>query len=127
MSNLEAWIIVILVLGVIVSNLAALRYSAKFKLPQFGQQDQRKVLMQDKVLKQDEETPAASPQPSAPPATPTDAAAAPSCPKGSATIMKSETAAQPNLSQSQSQSQTHTSTETSTQSSTDTSTNPSPK
>lgn len=125
MSNLEAWIIVILVLGVIVSNLAALRYSAKFKLPQFGQQDQRKVLMQDKVLKQDEETPAASPQPSAPPATPTDAAAAPSCPKGSATIMKSETAAQPNLSQSQSQ--THTSTETSTQSSTDTSTNPSPK
>lgn len=39
MSSLEVWIIIILVVGVIASNLAALKYSAKFKLPQFGQHD----------------------------------------------------------------------------------------
>ncbi|WP_299792677.1 DUF2897 family protein [uncultured Shewanella sp.] len=36
MSNLEAWLIIILVVGVIASNLAVLKYSAKFKMPQFG-------------------------------------------------------------------------------------------
>lgn len=44
MSTLEVWIIIILILGVIVSNLAALKYSAKFKLPQFGQHDKKKQL-----------------------------------------------------------------------------------
>ncbi|MDR6964697.1 DUF2897 family protein [Shewanella putrefaciens] len=44
MSTLEVWIIIILVIGVIASNLAALKYSAKFKLPQFGQHDKDKQL-----------------------------------------------------------------------------------
>lgn len=47
MSSLEVAIIIILVLGVIVSNLAALKYSAKFKLPQFGQPDKDKTLKTD--------------------------------------------------------------------------------
>lgn len=55
MSTLEVWIIIILVIGVIASNLAALKYSAKFKLPQFGQHDK------DKQLKTDTSTSAASP------------------------------------------------------------------
>ena len=41
MSNLEVWLIIILVIGVILSNLAVLKYSAKFKLPQF-KHDQNK-------------------------------------------------------------------------------------
>lgn len=36
MSTFEVWIIIILVIGVIASNLAVLKYSAKFKMPQFG-------------------------------------------------------------------------------------------
>lgn len=36
MNDLETWLIIILVLGVIVSNLAVLKYSAKFKMTQFG-------------------------------------------------------------------------------------------
>jgi len=36
MSDLEAWLIIILVIGVIASNLAVLKYSAKYKMPQFG-------------------------------------------------------------------------------------------
>ncbi|MCT8865369.1 DUF2897 family protein [Shewanella xiamenensis] len=47
MSSLEVWIIIILVVGVIASNLAALKYSAKFKLPQFGQHDKEKQLKSD--------------------------------------------------------------------------------
>lgn len=41
MSDLEVWIIIILIIGVVASNLAALKYSAKFKLPQFGQHDKQ--------------------------------------------------------------------------------------
>lgn len=44
MSDLEIWVIIILVIGVIASNLAALKYSAKFKLPQFGQHNKDKQL-----------------------------------------------------------------------------------
>ncbi len=36
MSNLEVWLIIILVVGVIGSNLAVLKHSAKFKMTQFG-------------------------------------------------------------------------------------------
>lgn len=36
MSNWEVILIIALVIGVIVSNLAVLKYSAKFKMPQFG-------------------------------------------------------------------------------------------
>jgi cytoskeletal protein RodZ len=43
MSSWEVWIIIILVLGVIASNLAVLRYSAKFKLPQFGPETKPKA------------------------------------------------------------------------------------
>lgn len=38
MSDLEAWLIIILVIGVIASNLAVLKYSAKYKMPQFGKE-----------------------------------------------------------------------------------------
>ncbi|WP_413488544.1 DUF2897 family protein [Shewanella baltica] len=44
MSTLEVWIIIILIVGVIASNLAALKYSAKFKLPQFGQNGKDKQI-----------------------------------------------------------------------------------
>lgn len=37
LEGLEVWLIIILVLGVIASNLAVLKYSAKFKMPQFGE------------------------------------------------------------------------------------------
>ncbi len=36
LSGIEVWIIIILVVGIIASNLAVLKYSAKFKMPQFG-------------------------------------------------------------------------------------------
>ncbi|WP_394132756.1 DUF2897 family protein [Shewanella maritima] len=36
LEGLEVWLIIILVVGVIASNLAVLKYSAKFKMPQFG-------------------------------------------------------------------------------------------
>ncbi|ABE55417.1 conserved hypothetical protein [Shewanella denitrificans OS217] len=41
MSSIEAWIIIILVLGVIASNIAVLKYSAKFKMPQFGKPEDK--------------------------------------------------------------------------------------
>ncbi|QYJ88258.1 DUF2897 family protein [Shewanella halotolerans] len=47
MSSLEVWLIIILVLGVIASNLAVLKYSNKFKMTQFGKpQDKPKVKTQ---------------------------------------------------------------------------------
>lgn len=36
MSDIEAILIILLIIGVIFSNLAVLKYSAKFKMPQFG-------------------------------------------------------------------------------------------
>ncbi|WP_417762615.1 DUF2897 family protein [Shewanella sp.] len=39
MSDIEAIIIILLIIGVIFSNLAVLKYSAKFKMPQFGAKD----------------------------------------------------------------------------------------
>jgi hypothetical protein len=36
LEGYEVWLIIILVLGVIASNIAVLKYSAKFKMPQFG-------------------------------------------------------------------------------------------
>jgi cytoskeletal protein RodZ len=41
MSSIEAWLIIILVLGVIASNIAVLKYSAKFKMPQFGKPEEK--------------------------------------------------------------------------------------
>lgn len=43
MTDLETWLIIILVLGVVVSNLAVLKYSAKFKMTQFGK-DHKKTI-----------------------------------------------------------------------------------
>ncbi|MEH6463706.1 MAG: DUF2897 family protein [Shewanella psychromarinicola] len=37
LEGYEVWLIIILVLGVIASNIAVLKYSAKFKMPQFGE------------------------------------------------------------------------------------------
>jgi len=37
LEGYEVWIIIILVIGVIASNIAVLKYSAKFKMPQFGE------------------------------------------------------------------------------------------
>ena len=36
MSDLETWLFIIIVIGVIAINLAVLKYSAKFKMTQFG-------------------------------------------------------------------------------------------
>ncbi|WP_076411241.1 DUF2897 family protein [Shewanella sp. UCD-KL12] len=44
MSDLETWLIIILVIGVIASNLAVLKYSAKYKMPQFGKENKPKEL-----------------------------------------------------------------------------------
>lgn len=41
MSDLEVGLLILLVIGVIASNLAVLKYSAKYKMPQFGK-DQKK-------------------------------------------------------------------------------------
>ena len=41
MSDLEVGLLILLVIGVIASNLAVLKYSAKFKMTQFGK-DQKK-------------------------------------------------------------------------------------
>ncbi|KFZ38508.1 hypothetical protein HR45_03505 [Shewanella mangrovi] len=49
MSNIEAILIIVLVIGVVFSNLAVLKYSAKFKMPQFG--DKRKPEDKDKDSK----------------------------------------------------------------------------
>lgn len=42
MSDLEVGLIILLIIGVIASNLAVLKYSAKYKMPQFGK-DQKKT------------------------------------------------------------------------------------
>jgi hypothetical protein len=47
MSSIEAWLIIILVLGVIASNLAVLKYSAKFKMPQFGKPGEKPASQSD--------------------------------------------------------------------------------
>ncbi|WP_418357007.1 MULTISPECIES: DUF2897 family protein [Shewanella] len=42
LEGYEVWLIIILVLGVIASNIAVLKYSAKFKMPQFGDPKENK-------------------------------------------------------------------------------------
>ncbi|MCL1144594.1 DUF2897 family protein [Shewanella marinintestina] len=41
MSDLEVGLLILLVVGIIASNLAVLKYSAKFKMTQFGKKDQK--------------------------------------------------------------------------------------
>ncbi|GGP84300.1 DUF2897 family protein [Shewanella ulleungensis] len=50
LEGYEVWLIIILVLGVIASNIAVLKYSAKFKMPQFGEpKDNKTTAEQDKT------------------------------------------------------------------------------
>ncbi|MGX9460230.1 DUF2897 family protein [Shewanella sp. A14] len=42
LEGYEVWLIIILVIGVIASNIAVLKYSAKFKMPQFGEPKEKK-------------------------------------------------------------------------------------
>ena len=44
MSTFEVWLIIILVVGVVFSNLAVLKYSSKFKMTQFGQKKPNKSI-----------------------------------------------------------------------------------
>ena len=44
----EVWLIIALVIGVIASNIAVLKYSAKFKMPQFGDSKDKKIVSADK-------------------------------------------------------------------------------
>ncbi|MCL1143164.1 DUF2897 family protein [Shewanella gaetbuli] len=43
LSGFEVWIIIILVVGVIASNLAVLKYSAKFKMPHLGDHKDKSI------------------------------------------------------------------------------------
>ncbi|MBW8184773.1 DUF2897 family protein [Shewanella nanhaiensis] len=47
MTDLETWLIIILVVGVIASNLAVLKYSAKFKMTQFGKDHKKSANSHD--------------------------------------------------------------------------------
>jgi hypothetical protein len=47
LEGYEVWLIIILVIGVIASNIAVLKYSAKFKMPPFGEH-------KDKTLNSDQ-------------------------------------------------------------------------
>lgn len=43
LSGFEVWIIIGLVVGVIASNLAVLKYSAKFKMPHLGDHKDKSI------------------------------------------------------------------------------------
>ena len=52
MSDLEIGLLILLVVGIIASNLAVLKYSAKFKMTQFGKAHQiKQPTKQDAVAK----------------------------------------------------------------------------
>ncbi|MDN5369086.1 MAG: hypothetical protein PWP74_394 [Shewanella sp.] len=53
MSDWEVWLIILLVIGVVFSNLAVLKYSSKFKLPPFGQPQKPADKSKDVANKQD--------------------------------------------------------------------------
>ncbi|AZG73592.1 DUF2897 family protein [Shewanella livingstonensis] len=48
LEGYEVWLIIILVLGVIASNIAVLKYSAKFKMPQFGEHKDEASIVEPK-------------------------------------------------------------------------------
>ncbi|WP_338593511.1 DUF2897 family protein [Shewanella khirikhana] len=60
MSTLEVVLIIALVIGVIFSNLAVLKYSAKFKMPQFGDPNKKPADQQQDADKANE---ASDPEP----------------------------------------------------------------
>lgn len=49
LEGYEVWLIIILVLGVIASNIAVLKYSAKFKMPQFGEHKDKTLTSGNKI------------------------------------------------------------------------------
>lgn len=57
MSKFEVGLLILLVLGVIASNLAVLKYTAKFKMTQFGQTKPREKTESEKqtVEREDEQ------------------------------------------------------------------------
>ncbi|GIU48101.1 hypothetical protein TUM4438_28740 [Shewanella sairae] len=55
MSNLEVGILILLVVGIIASNLAVLKYSAKFKMTQFGKKDPKELQPKKDAAKSDEQ------------------------------------------------------------------------
>lgn len=54
MSDLEVALLILLVVGVIASNLAVLKYSAKFRMTQFGKDHGKIKTSQDKQVKQND-------------------------------------------------------------------------
>ncbi|GIU25895.1 DUF2897 family protein [Shewanella schlegeliana] len=54
MSDLEVGLLILLVLGVIASNLAVLKYSAKHKMTQFGKNHHDKKLSEKEGSEQEE-------------------------------------------------------------------------
>lgn len=53
MSTLETWLIIILIIGIIASNLVVLKYSAKYKLTQFGKTQKKS----EKKSEKEQDTP----------------------------------------------------------------------
>jgi len=47
LSGFEVWIIIGLVVGIIASNLAVLKYSAKFKMPHLGPHKGKSIVSED--------------------------------------------------------------------------------
>lgn len=43
MSDWEALLLVLLIVGIIASNLAVLKHTAKFKMPQFGSHKEKSI------------------------------------------------------------------------------------
>ncbi|MCK8046492.1 DUF2897 family protein [Shewanella sp. 1CM18E] len=56
MSDLEVGLLILLVLGVIASNLAVLKYSAKHKMTHFGKDHDKQSKTTDKVDEQSKQT-----------------------------------------------------------------------
>ncbi len=63
MSTLEVVLIIALVIGVIFSNLAVLKYSAKFKMPQFGDPNKKADSTADQQQDADKANAATDPEP----------------------------------------------------------------
>ena len=59
MSNWEALLLVLLIVGIIASNLVVLKHTAKFKMHQFGDNKDKSI----KSKKKDDEDSAKSPYP----------------------------------------------------------------
>ncbi|MGS0674299.1 DUF2897 family protein [Shewanella sp. 0m-4] len=55
MSNLEVGLLILLVVGIIASNLAVLKYSAKFKMSQFGKDHHKKTTKEKNVADKDDQ------------------------------------------------------------------------